>query len=92
MTQKGKSGKTAYGRAPGFLLSFANFFFYCSRFTQQKYDTFRGKKPFLNQIYSGKGWLKKLAEGEAPLDVLLRGLISWTAAANQAYYVLSDIF
>ena len=32
----------------GFRLWSANFnFFYCSGFTQQKYDTFRRKKPFL---------------------------------------------
>ena len=31
------------------------FFFHSSRFTQQKYNTFRGKEPFLKYIYPGKG-------------------------------------
>ena len=44
----------------------SNFSHY-SRFTQQKYDTFRGKKSLLKHIYSGKGSLKELMETETPL-------------------------
>ena len=40
-------GKTVNGRAPGWFSPSSAIFFRFSRLTQQKYDTFGGKMPFL---------------------------------------------